>query len=71
MYHSTLGVRAIKKKKRTYLRLIDFVYREEKVEFPGAVERGGAVRARPDLIEKGFQFKTSLAMKFTTQNDLY
>ena len=24
-----------------------------------------------DLIEKGYQFKTFLAMKFTTQHDLY
>jgi len=33
-----------------------------------AVPRGGVGR---DLIEKGFQFKTFLAMKFTTQYDLY
>ena len=46
--------------------------------FPGqrlVKVRGGQPRnesaSATDLIEKGFKFKTFLAMKFTTQHDLY
>ena len=32
---------------------------------------GSGLRVRPDLMEKGFQFKTCMTMKFTTQHDRY
>jgi len=32
---------------------------------------GGPGKGHEDFMEKGFQFKTFLAMKFTTQHDLY